>query len=218
MAARKTPAEKGPLGWWATATRESLGVSTEQVAHAAGISDSTYRKIEGGSNREPSRRAVRDIYRYFLRLGREQGEPIEEPPGYDVTAAELPSGAAANGDAVAAAILEAARITAEATDRNTAQMKEHADAIDRQTGALETAIRFVGTAFEGQRGMFSDVLTEIVTQRAGMPAMLGAWAAEIRSQQRQRTSARRLHGPEAPAVRRTSSSSPPRPRAGAGKA
>jgi transcriptional regulator with XRE-family HTH domain len=204
MAARKTPAEKGPLGWWATATRESLGVSTEQVAHAAGISDSTYRKIEGGSNREPSRRAVRDIYRYFLRLGREQGEPIEEPPGYDVTAAELPSGAAANGDAVAAAILEAARITAEATDRNTA--------------ALETAIRFVGTAFEGQRGMFSDVLTEIVTQRAGMPAMLGAWAAEIRSQQRQRTSARRLHGPEAPAVRRTSSSSPPRPRAGAGKA
>jgi transcriptional regulator with XRE-family HTH domain len=82
MAVRKPDAEVGPLGVWAYNTRMLLELSDVQVAERAGVVKATIRKIEGGSNKSPSRRLVFEMYRYFREVGERQDLPVEPPPGY----------------------------------------------------------------------------------------------------------------------------------------
>lgn len=80
MAAKKTDAEKGPLGAWAYHTRLLLQASSVDAATAAGIKDTYLRKIEGGSARKPAQRTVFDLWQYYRRLGQAQSVPVEDPP------------------------------------------------------------------------------------------------------------------------------------------
>ena len=80
MAAKKSDAEKGPLGAWAYHTRLLLQASSVDAATAAGIKDTYLRKIEGGSQREPARRTVFDLWQFYRRLGQAQSVPVEYPP------------------------------------------------------------------------------------------------------------------------------------------
>ena len=79
-APRKTAAERGPLGAWAYSTRTLLDVSSLDAAAAAGVTEPTLRKIEGGSNRNPSRRVVWDLWQFLASRGAAQGIPVEDPP------------------------------------------------------------------------------------------------------------------------------------------
>lgn len=83
MAARKTDADRGPLGAWAYRTRDLLDLSSEAVAAALGVHDGTIRKIEGGSNREPSAHLLRALYGFYLERAETRERPlaIEPPPG-----------------------------------------------------------------------------------------------------------------------------------------
>lgn len=81
MARRKTDAEVGVLGVWAYDTRTLLSLSDAQVADRAGVGWQHIRKIEGGSERNPSRRVVREMSRYFREIGERQGIPVDDPPG-----------------------------------------------------------------------------------------------------------------------------------------
>lgn len=101
MAARKPDAEVGPLGVWAYDTREELGLSAAQVAARAGVTEPTIRKVEGGSNRTPSKRLVRDMYDYFREIGERDGKPVEPPPGF---LGELPAAAAPDQSALVGAL------------------------------------------------------------------------------------------------------------------
>ena len=80
MAAKKSDAEKGPLGAWAYGTRDLLDASPEDAAAAAGISYATLRKIEGGSTRAPARRTVYALWQHYRRIGLAKGMPVEDPP------------------------------------------------------------------------------------------------------------------------------------------
>lgn len=81
MAVRKSDAEVGPLGVWAYDTARFLVLSPAQVAARAGVKEATIRKIEGGSNRKPSRRLVYEMARYFREVAAEQGVTVDDPPG-----------------------------------------------------------------------------------------------------------------------------------------
>lgn len=60
-----------------------LGLSDQQIAASADVSTGTIRKIMGGSEREPSARLLRAIYRYFQEVAAERGIPLDKPPGLD---------------------------------------------------------------------------------------------------------------------------------------
>lgn len=81
VATRKPDSEVGPLGVWAYDTARLLGLTPEQVAVRAGVTEPTIRKIEGGSNRNPSRRVVYEMARYFREVAAIQGVAIADPPG-----------------------------------------------------------------------------------------------------------------------------------------
>lgn len=72
------------LGAWAYAAMVDLGLSDEQIAERADTSAGHIRKIMGGSEREPSARVLRAMYRYFQEVGAERGIPIDKPPGLDM--------------------------------------------------------------------------------------------------------------------------------------
>jgi hypothetical protein len=113
MAARKPDSEVGSLGVWAYDTARFLSLSPAQVAARAGVKEPTIRKVEGGSNKTPSRRLIYEMYQYFKEVGEQQGLPVEPPPGY---LGELAP--PTNQDALVDAI-----------DRQTAMLKAVLDAI-----------------------------------------------------------------------------------------
>lgn len=87
MPARKSDAEKGPTGAWATHAREDVfgdAVSVEQIA--AGmlgrlVHPATIRKLEAGPEAKASKLLVRDLYKLYSRVGREKGILVPPPPG-----------------------------------------------------------------------------------------------------------------------------------------
>lgn len=81
MAVRKPDAEVGPLGVWAYNTSRSLDLSAEQVAHRVGVSGPYVRKIEGGSQRRPSRALVEAMDNYFREVAAERNRTVAGPPG-----------------------------------------------------------------------------------------------------------------------------------------
>lgn len=81
MTARKAMNARGALGAWAFGTRQYLDMSAEAVAHAAHVSPTTIRKIEGGSYRTPSAHLLRQIYQVFETRAAERGVTVNRPPG-----------------------------------------------------------------------------------------------------------------------------------------
>jgi len=81
MAVRKPDSEVGPLGVWAYDTARLLGITPAQIAERAGVTEPTIRKIEGGSNKTPSRRVVFEMARYFREVGLAQNVHVDDPPG-----------------------------------------------------------------------------------------------------------------------------------------
>jgi transcriptional regulator with XRE-family HTH domain len=81
MTARKTDAERGPLGAWAFNTRELLDMTAEAVAAIVSVHPGTVRKIEGGSNRTPSAHLLRSLHQVYMREGEAQRIAVAPPPG-----------------------------------------------------------------------------------------------------------------------------------------
>lgn len=74
----KTPEERGPFPTWVVEVRNSLDLTSEQVAAATGYDDATIRKLEGGQVTRPQRRKVTE---YLQRVATEKGMRIPPPPG-----------------------------------------------------------------------------------------------------------------------------------------
>lgn len=132
MAARKTDAERGPLGAWAYRTRDLLDLSVETVAATLGASAATIRKIEGGSNAKPSARMLRDLYAVYLHEAESRPRPvaIEPPPGLS---AETPPSVAGAGD-LATAFQELGswiKVYVERTEERLAAAERRADALEQ---------------------------------------------------------------------------------------
>lgn len=134
VAARKTDAERGPLGSWAYRTRDLLDLSVETVAAEMGAAPATIRKIEGGSNAKPSARMVRDLYAIYLRAAENRARPvaIEPPPGLS---AETPPSDAGAGT-LAAAFSELASWLQAYVSRTDARI----EAAERRAAALEQLV------------------------------------------------------------------------------
>lgn len=131
MATRKPDSEVGPLGVWAYDTARLLGLSAEQVAQRAGVTEPTIRKIEGGSNRHPSRRVVYEMARYFREVAAQQGVAITDPPMADQAGSGIVTDpGSAELIAALTALVEELR----------AERRERADLLER-VGALETAAK-----------------------------------------------------------------------------
>lgn len=128
MARRKSDAEVGPLGVWAYDTRVLLGLSDQQVATRADVGKVYIRKIEGGSEPNPSRRVIREMARYFREEGERQRIPVDDPPAGFM--ADPGDGATTPGLA----------------DLITAQT----EAIDRQTAMLERVLTVLTAASDPQ--------------------------------------------------------------------
>lgn len=129
MTARKTDAERGPLGAWAYRTRDLLDLTPEAVGTIVGASPATIRKIEGGSNPHPSSRLLRDLYAAYLHAAEDRPRPIaiEPPPGM-VPEAPVP----ASLDALAAVFAR----QAQALEDQNAIMREQLAEMRRQSAIL----------------------------------------------------------------------------------
>ena len=131
VTARKTDAERGPLGTWAYRTRDLLDLTVEVVAERIGASAATIRKIEGGSNAKPSARMLRDLYAVYLHAAEDRPRPIaiEPPPGM---APEVP---APNASGMEAMVAVFARQAAALEEQN-AIMREQLAEMRRQNDLL----------------------------------------------------------------------------------
>lgn len=89
---RNRDEDKTPVGLWMRDTRVLLELTVPEIAHRSGYSESALRKVEGGSNREPSRALIDAVMRVFREVGAEKGRAVSEPPGYG---SERPSDVAA---------------------------------------------------------------------------------------------------------------------------
>ena len=165
---RKSDAEKGPLGAWATHARDLLGLSVAQAAAAAGVKEATYRKIEGGSNPAPGRRTVYELWRYFRDQGAAQGIPIEDPPDEWAQIGSA-SVTVAVGDPLALirAIERLAEIQARQTDVLSALVTQIAD----MGTAQSTVAALVGGLAAAQ--LPRETLEALVPGLRDRPALLG---------------------------------------------
>lgn len=152
MPAKKSDAEKGPLGAWAYHVRDLLDASPDDAAAAARITYTTLRKIEGGSTRKPARVTVFRLWQYYRAIGQEKGIPVEDPP---------PEW---RGDPMPLSILTPDPMVA-AMDRQTEAIKALAGAL--LSWKTESAGRMLAQA--DSLGLIVGQLAQIASRAAGIP-------------------------------------------------
>jgi transcriptional regulator with XRE-family HTH domain len=164
VTARKTDAERGPLGAWAYRTRDLLDLTVEVVAERIAASPATLRKIEGGSNTKPSARMLRDLYAVYLRAAEDRPRPIaiEPPPGMSP---EAPS-ASVGLDALVTVFAR----QAEALEEQNTVMREQLAEMRRQNAILASiALGNDGEAEERMLAIVRDYLSGDASSRLPGP-------------------------------------------------
>jgi transcriptional regulator with XRE-family HTH domain len=150
---------KSPLKRWIVEQREAKGWEAWDLAEKLGVTYSTVRGWEAASGGNPAPKNIEVMERLF---------GVTSP---------ITSGAAANGDAVAAAI-----------ERQTA-------ALDRQTDMLERMLGEIRDAFQYQGGQVEAVLGVVTRQQTDARQVMDDLYEEAR-QRRERTSRGRPPTPE----------------------
>lgn len=111
----KTPEERGPFSTWVVEVRNSLDLTSEQVAAATGYDNATIRKLEGGQVTRPQRRKVTE---FLQRVAREKAMRIPPPPGEATPATTDTAGDTGELVAVVRELVEEVRLSRLASDRN----------------------------------------------------------------------------------------------------
>jgi len=122
-APRKTPAERGPVGWWGYETMVTLGLSDAQIADRAGVGAATIRKWMGSPKGSIAAAPRQAIYRYFREVSEEKRIPINEPPDGFMSSVST-SGNGSTLTPEVGALIEALAAQAAAINAQTAAMTE----------------------------------------------------------------------------------------------
>lgn len=133
---RKGRDGKTEIGLWVADNRNRLGMSVPDLEGETGYSRSSIAKVEGGSNKEPSKAIIGAIFRALRKRAAEIGDVVPEPPGYGET------GPTREGEAGLTQAISALVVELQA-------MRQERESFEARLRALESEIESLRAPREG---------------------------------------------------------------------